>query len=155
MDNRKYTYVAYTDGIRKQCDSQSMLYRKFRPVVNMFDFDGVTREGNHPSPGDVIITGRTFEEFEIVVEYLKKHHLMVPVYFNPVHLRDRGNHCDAARQHSGMHKVKIIQLLKDNEVNIGKFHEDDPIQAELIKAHHPDVEVVKYPFDHKNNEDDK
>lgn len=151
----KYSYVGYKDGLRFQSESKSQLTPKYRPIVSIFDFDGVTREGNHPSPGDIIVTGRTMEEAPIVYAYLRANGLGdTPVYFNPIMLKDRQNHNDFAKSKSGNHKAKIIQLLKDNGVNIGKMHEDDPLQAGIIKNRHPDIEIVKYPYDDKNNADE-
>lgn len=128
-------------------------YKKFRREVNMFDFDGVVREGATPDKYDIIITGRTIEEAPIVYKELIKREIFVPVYFNPIHLKDRQNHNLYARTKSGKHKANTIQLLKDNKVNIGRFHEDDPVQISIIKEAHPEIEVVEYPFNEANNKD--
>ena len=136
-----FSYIGYTPK------------RRFRRVVNMFDFDGVVREGATPDEYDIIITGRTFEEAPIVLQILHDRGIVCPVYFNPIHLKDRQNHNDYARTKSGNHKANIIALLKENGVNLGVFHEDDPIQAGIIQKEHPEIEMVMYPFDHKNNED--
>ena len=129
--------------------------KRFRREITSWDFDGVLREGNcTPGEYDIVITGRTIEEAHIVYDRLEELGLMpMPVYFNPIHLKDRKNHCDFARCKSGIHKASIIKLLKDNGVNIVEHHEDDPIQADYIAEAYPEIRLVMYPFSHENNED--
>ena len=118
--------------------------KKFRPEVRMYDFDGVTSEGIvYPqSPHDVIITGRTFQESEVVYARMEELGIRNAVYFNPIHYKDRGDHTVSARSSSGKHKATIISLLKAQEVNIKEFYEDDPLQKAIIEEAHPDLEVV-------------
>lgn len=117
--------------------------KKFRPEVRMYDFDGVVSEGIHYplSYHDVIITGRTFQESKVVYDKMKELGISNAVYFNPIHLKDRGNHSIAARTSSGNHKATIISLLKANKVNIIEFFEDDQLQADIIKATHTELKI--------------
>lgn len=148
----KYTFVG-KEGVSS--NSRSQLTPRYRRKVNMWDYDGVVREGAVPGEYDVIITGRTFEEAPIVFAELQERGITnVPIYFNPIHLKDRQNHNEFARRKSGKHKAAIISLLKANDVNLGIFSEDDPIQAEEILAVHPEIEIVMYPWNPKNNEDE-
>lgn len=142
--NEKWSYVGYDGNVRHSSLSRTTLTPKFRPVVDMYDFDGVTSEGNvvPQSPHDVIITGRTFQEAHVVYERMAEIGLNNAVYCNPIHYKDRGDHTVSARKSSGNHKANIISLLKANGVNIGKFYEDDKIQADIITFNHPDVEVI-------------
>lgn len=150
--NSGYSFVG-KDGVSSE--TRSMLTPRFRRKVNMFDFDGVTREGANPGEYDIVVTGRTFEEAHIVYAELIKRDILVPVYFNPIHLKDRGAQSIAARKCSGNHKANIISMLKANDVNIGYFHEDDPIQLNCIQAAHPDVMIVKYPYNSENELDER
>ena len=140
----EWSYVGYDGNERTSSLSRSMATPKFRPVVNMYDFDGVTSEGVifPQTEHDVIITGRTFQESKVVYDKMAELKISNAVYFNPIHYKDRGDHTVAARKSSGNHKANIISLLKANGVNIGRFWEDDKIQADIITFNHPDVEVI-------------
>jgi len=107
--------------------------------INVYDFDGVTSIGVTPRIGDIIVTGRCFDECDVVFNYLKNYGLQdkIPVYFNPIQYATRGQGTDFSRTKSGQHKARIVKSLIENGVSIGYFFEDDPIQAAIIKEENP------------------
>ena len=117
--------------------------------VNIYDFDGVTSIGVTPRPGDIIITGRSIDEYNVVFDYLKSIDMIdkVMVYFNPINYHVRGDHTEEARTYSGNHKARTINNLLLNKVNIGYYFEDDPLQAELVleKTSLPKEKIVMIP----------
>lgn len=101
--------------------------------MNTFDCDGVITLGIYPGKYDVIITGRSFEEADVTLQYLKEKGITNKVYFNPLKFDEK------TRESSGLHKANIINGLIEQGADI-KFHiEDDEIQIEAIKAN------LKYP----------
>ena len=100
--------------------------------MNGFDIDGVISVGIYPGPNDVIITGRSYEEREETIDFLRGRGIMNDVYFNPIPFNKK------TRQKSGIHKACMIQKL-----NPVIFFEDDPIQWEIIEERCPEVKVVK------------
>lgn len=108
--------------------------------MNCFDFDGVICESFDSEPlimpdeWDVIITGRCFDESDLVLKYLQEHGIFNAVYFNPVTLNHRGNHTERSRTLAALHKISILEALLVNNSSIDKFFEDDPLQYELIKT---------------------
>lgn len=109
--------------------------------VNIYDFDGVTSIGVTPRPGDIIITGRTIDEYSVVFDYLKKIDMLdkVMVYFNTINYETRGDHTPEARLYSANHKARIIKMLLDNNVPIGYYFEDDPLQLETVLDKNPSM----------------
>jgi len=110
-------------------------------MINLYDFDGVTSIGVTPRPGDIIITGRTIDEYSVVNNYLESIGLLgkVMVYFNPINFAKRGEGTEEARTYSGNHKASIVKSLIANSVNIGFFFEDDPIQRDIIVSQNPSM----------------
>lgn len=92
-------------------------------MINSFDFDGVVSLGIFPSNDDVIITGRSFEEEEETLKFLRNRNINSVVYFNPKKFNEK------TRISSGEHKANIINKLG----NIKYHFEDDPVQEEYIK----------------------
>jgi len=111
--------------------------------VDLYDFDGVVSTGEYaPNIGDVIITGRCYHECDIVYDYLSHHSISgVAVFFNPMHIDYRGNHTLGSRTLSGKHKANVIKQLESNGCELGKMFEDDPIQAKIIRASCPNIEI--------------
>lgn len=108
-----------------------------------YDFDGVVSIGVRPrSERDVIITGRCEEEAPIVLQKLKELQINCQIHFNPMTLKERGDHTVQARTYSGLHKASKIAELKKNGIHIVRFFEDDPIQKEIIAETHPQLEIV-------------
>jgi hypothetical protein len=99
--------------------------------MNVFDFDGVVSIGLCPTAFDVIITGRGFDECEIV--YNKLQNLLgepanwPPIYFN-MKLKSQGR----TREDSGRHKAKTILQLLQSGHQIETIFEDDPQQFAVI-----------------------
>ena len=100
--------------------------------MNGFDIDGVISVGIYPGPNDVIITGRSYEEEEETMTFLRGRGITNKVYFNPLPFAEK------TRQKSGIHKAWMIQKL-----NPEIFFEDDPVQWQIIEYLCPDVKVVK------------
>ena len=112
-------------------------------VKYAYDFDGVISIGITPrSSQDFIITGRCIDEKEEVLKVLKERGITNHVYFNPMTLKERGNHTLKARRFSGTHKARTLEMLKNDGYEITRFFEDDPVQLKLIKKSHPKLDVV-------------
>ena len=111
-------------------------------AINGYDFDGVTSIGVTPREGDVIITGRCFDECGVIFDYLKEHNLLdkIPVYFNPIQFHHRGEGTEHSRSSGAKHKASILQKMLDNQVNIGYFFEDDPLQKDIIVELVPEMQ---------------
>ena len=109
--------------------------------VNTFDLDGVIYmgeyDGVYPGPNDIIITGRSFEEFDETVSMLKKKGINNTVYFNPIKFEEK------TRISSGLHKANIINNLKKCGIYVAMHFEDDEIQIAQILANTTDVKVVQ------------
>lgn len=100
--------------------------------LNGYDFDGVITAGVRPkSPSDVIITGRSYEESLETYSYLHRHGIYNAVYFMPYKFDDKHPNLSAEW------KAFMIGML-----NVETFHEDEIRQANIIKASHPNLEVV-------------
>lgn len=108
-----------------------------------YDFDGVISIGITPSKSnDVIITGRCVDEKEYVLDILKSRGINNRVCFNPMTLKERGNHTEEARGRSGLHKSNTIRDLKAEGIEVVRFFEDDKIQHNIIRKFHPKLELV-------------
>lgn len=99
--------------------------------MNGFDLDGVISIGIYPNENDVIITGRSFEESEETIKYLKSLGIYNNVFYNSVSFNEK------TPENSGIHKAKYINLL-----GIKRFFEDDEDQIKEIKKRCPDVEII-------------
>jgi hypothetical protein len=99
--------------------------------MRTFDIDGVICMGNwvgvRPGPGDVIITGRSFQEQEETDDFLQSHHITNQVFYNPVKFEDK------TRESSGEHKANIINQLIVHGHHIQCHFEDDEVQAKVIE----------------------
>ncbi len=93
-----------------------------------YDIDGVLTAGIKPIGNYVVISGRTFLEYD---DFVIKIASIAPVYI-------RGTGLYGDRIHAGNFKASIINLLKVDE-----FHEDDDIQIEIITKNCPDCKVIK------------
>jgi len=94
-----------------------------------YDIDGVLSLGIEPSGEYVVISGRTMAEYDELVKYLAQK--------APVYIRCTGEYGD--RKDAGKFKAKMINIL-----GVTEFHEDDPIQAEIIKKACPKCQVVMH-----------
>jgi len=89
-----------------------------------FDIDGVLTAGYIPEPGDVVISGRTFNEYDDTVKAVAQ--------ICPVYVRGVGEYGD--QLHAGWWKAIMIKLL-----GITEFYEDSPVQIEIIQRENPEV----------------
>jgi len=112
----------------------------FPTTVNSFDFDGVIyfggdNIGTRPSEGDIIITGRSFQERQKTEVWCQKFNIKNQIFFSPVpeHLK--------TREISGFHKALTLRELQKTMI-IALHFEDDPIQKAIIEAMVPEVKVV-------------
>ena len=110
-------------------------------VIASYDIDGVIYQGPRvpglfPRRGDVIITGRSFEEMPETKRMLESKGIFNEVWFNPVSFDEK------TRVSSGRHKVKALQALKDRGMDIAVHYEDDPVQGKEIANGCPWIEVV-------------
>ena len=121
--------------------------------VNGFDIDGVIHLGDgvcgiHPGPGDVIITGRSFEEAPETLAFLRRNGIHNPVFFNQVEYDEK------SREGSGFHKAETIKLLWRAGLTIEYFFEDDEVQKAEIERNLGEVkEIWRMPTEviHVNN----
>lgn len=102
-----------------------------------FDIDGVIWNGEGlpgiiPSQNDIIVTGRSFEEAEVTNAMLQSRGIFNQVFYHQVLFKKK------TRETAGKHKANILKVY--NEV---EFHyEDDPIQADIIRAECPHIKVI-------------
>jgi len=108
--------------------------------MNSFDCDGVIyfegKPGVRPGFPDIIVTGRSFEEEEETIKWLRKHQIYNVVYFNPLPFSEK------TRESSGIHKGNTLKKLIEDGHEIEFHFEDDPVQIEEIKKILPDLKIV-------------
>jgi len=112
----------------------------FPTTVNTFDFDGVIyfggdNIGTRPSEGDIIITGRSYEEREKTETWCKRFGIKNQIIFSQVPEKLK------TREISGYHKAITLRELQKT-MKIAIHFEDDPIQKAIIEAMVPEVRVV-------------
>lgn len=93
-----------------------------------YDIDGVLTAGVKPVGNYVVISGRTFAEYD---DFAKKASSLAPVY-----IRGVGKYGD--RIDAGNFKATMINLL-----GVTEFHEDDDIQINIITLNCPNCKVIK------------
>ncbi len=111
---------------QSRATEEQLAVRERRPLTG-YDIDGVVTEGFVPKPGDVVISGRTFAEYD---QEAKRASQICPVY-----IRGAGRFGDDAD--AGSFKAMMIQRL-----GVTKFYEDCETQIEIIKRINPNVEIV-------------
>ena len=94
-----------------------------------YDIDGVCTQGVEPTGECVIISGRTWSEYDELCKSLAQKF--------PLYIRGVGRYGD--RRHAGQFKALMIAFL-----GITEFHEDDPLQAEIIRRENPKVVLVMH-----------
>lgn len=97
-------------------------------MLRGYDIDGVLTAGVKPRGNFVIVSGRTFAEYD---EFAKRAAKIAPVY-----IRGVGAYGDQV--HAGQFKAAMIMLL-----GIEEFHEDDPVQIDIIRKHCPKCTVIQ------------
>ncbi len=110
--------------------------------VNGFDIDGVIHLGDgvcgiRPGPGDVIITGRSYEEEAETLAFLRRNGIHNPVFFNQVPYEEK------SRESSGWHKGETIKMLHRTGLTIQYFFEDDEVQKAEIERKIEEVSTWK------------
>lgn len=114
-----------------------------RGHLNSWDIDGVIFMGKgyrglKPAPRDIIITGRSWEEETETTAMLRHFGILHnKIYFNPLPFDQK------TRESSGEHKAKVLNTLKGYGENVEIHFEDDPVQAKIIRALAPHVQVVE------------
>ncbi len=93
-----------------------------------YDIDGVLTIGIIPKKDSVVISGRTFAEYD---DFAKSISQICPVY-----IRGAGKHGD--RESAGKFKALMIKTL-----GITEFYEDDDIQIIIIKKENPECLIYK------------
>jgi hypothetical protein len=92
-----------------------------------YDIDGVLTAGYTPTADDVVISGRTFAEYNDTAKQAAQ--------ICPVYIRGVGSYGDRlAAAH-----FKAVMIL---QLHVDRFYEDDPIQAAIIRLCAEDCEVV-------------
>lgn len=92
-----------------------------------YDIDGVMTKNIQVKFPYIIISGRTFKHYDTFVKELAQN--------APVYIRAIGDSSDW--KHSAYFKASIINLMK-----ITEFYEDEPKQADIIRANCPDCKVI-------------
>jgi hypothetical protein len=109
-----------------------------------YDFDGVVSIGITPSSiNDVIITGRCLDDNEKVIKELSRRNIQNTVYYKPILLEHTTYHTIENRIQSGKHKADTILKLREQNINVIRFFEDDEVQIETIKIKIPELEIIK------------
>lgn len=107
--------------------------------IASFDIDGVIFNndwpGVYPGPHDIIITGRSYEEFQYTNDMLKNKGIHNQVFYNPSKFDDK------TRIGSGEHKAYTINLINSKSQVIYIHYEDDEVQADVIKNKCPNIKV--------------
>jgi hypothetical protein len=96
-------------------------------MLRGYDIDGVLTAGTVPDNPYVVISGRTFAEYDDVARDLA---LRAPVYI-------RGTGAYGDRIAAGEFKATMIGLL-----GVTEFHEDDEMQAVVIRERAPACAVI-------------
>ena len=109
--------------------------------INTFDIDGVIYMGKHdgvyPGKSDVIITGRSIDEWDETSAMLSAKGIKNEVFMNPARFENK------TRKGSGIHKGNVIKMLRvQREIEIGIHFDDDPIQIKEIERINPNITCV-------------
>jgi len=100
--------------------------------MNSFDIDGVIvleegLIGVYPGPKDVIITGRSVEEFTATRRQLDAAGIHNQIFFNTCRFEHK------SRETSGAHKARTLLMLYRSGYTINVHFEDDEVQAKIIE----------------------
>lgn len=114
---------------------------KPKKKINSFDCDGVITLGIYPGPDDVIITGRSFEETDETLHYLRDKGIFNHVFFNQLKYDEK------TRKSSGIHKGNKIVELFQSGIIVEYHFEDDADQYKeinkIIKKHKIPTKVIR------------
>ena len=95
-----------------------------------YDIDGVATAGAELKQPFVVVSGRTFGEYDVFARQLAQD--------APVYIRGSGAYGD--HKAAGEFKAMMIKHL-----GVTEFHEDHPLQIEIIRRNCPAVKIVEYP----------
>jgi hypothetical protein len=95
-------------------------------MLNGYDCDGVLTVGVVPERPWVCISGRTHAEAGVVPAILSE---------------SQGNYFRGVGPYDVHHHPGRFKAEKINELGVTRFFEDDPIQADIIRASCPGCEV--------------
>lgn len=98
-------------------------------MLRGYDIDGVLSVGVQPEHPYVVLSGRTFPEYDAFCKELASN--------APVYIRGIGKYGDVVA--AGQFKALMINALK-----ITEFHEDDLVQAEIIGNLCPNTTLVMH-----------
>lgn len=104
--------------------------------MNGYDIDGVLlkHDGTEPVVPEepfIIISGRTWAEYDGICKSMAQS--------AAVYIRGTGKFDD--REGASRFKVAMIKYL-----GVTTYHEDDPVQAQIIRENCPHIVVVEYPY---------
>jgi len=105
--------------------------------MNGYDIDGVITIGLLPQKDDIIISGRSKDELPETIKLIQKLNLDNSFYLNPIPFEQK------TREKSGYFKVGMLNVFKEMKVDIDKYFEDDPVQADIIEKHCTWISVVR------------
>lgn len=94
-----------------------------------WDIDGVITAGLQPQSGAVVVSGRTWAEYDDVAK-------TIAAQF-PTYIRGKGEYGD--HEAAAYFKATMIWIL-----GITEFHEDHPLQAKIIAGCCPNVTVIRH-----------
>lgn len=94
------------------------------------DLDGVVTHGYQPAPGEIIISGRTWAEYDLYARAI--------AHERPLYILGKGAYGDWVA--AAAWKACIIAFMQ-----IEVFTEDDPNQAAMIRDLCPECRVEMYP----------
>lgn len=108
---------------------------------NSYDIDGVIylgpgHIGVYPGPKDIIVTGRSYEEYDETEEMLFSRNINNRVYYNPLKKSEK------SRVSSGIHKANIIGSMINYGYTHGVHFEDDEVQIAEIRRLLPNIKIV-------------
>jgi hypothetical protein len=97
-------------------------------IYRGYDFDGTLTTGIQPILPYVIISGRTFAEYNAaIIPWAEK---------APIYIRGAGKYGDW--QHAGEFKAQMIKTL-----GITEFYEDDTNQIQIIRQKCPECKIFQ------------
>jgi hypothetical protein len=122
--------------------------------IRTFDIDGVCFinkdiKGLRPDDGDVIITGRSYEERDETEAMLAKRGITNKVMFNDLPFDEK------TRESSGEHKANCIKALFSAGYVVTAHFEDDEIAIAIINRECPDVPVIHIVHNLSNKENQR
>jgi hypothetical protein len=141
-------------GIVRLREYNDYLIKNSALKIRTFDIDGVCFinkdiKGLRPDDGDVIITGRSYEERDETEAMLAKRGITNKVMFNDLPFDEK------TRESSGEHKANCIKALFSAGYVVTAHFEDDEIAIAIINRECPDVPVIHIVHNLSNKENQR